>query len=145
MEQLNEVISETSIIQKMHEEFRKNPIKFKKMCEVKLSQDYIKTENFGWVWKKDYEKHEFLRRDKGIPCCERPENTTSEEYIEDLHGNKRKQKIIKQKMITVVSPEYFEWQEDIKKRHICDEEEIRLQELISDPALYADIKNEITI
>ena len=87
------------------------------MAEI-INDILIKTDNFGVIWRKDYEnpRFGFLKRDKGVPVIQKKFIKKIDGEILDKYGNKRKGKIDKEYFDTVVAPEYFEWQTLHKNR-----------------------------
>lgn len=81
----------------------------------KINENLVKTDNFGVVWKKDYEnpRFSFLKRDKGVPAEYKREFKRAKDTVTDAFGKRKTiEKDIEKKYLGV-SDEYFEW----KKLH----------------------------
>lgn len=118
-------------------DFGGDMVEFGKACRKKIEdRGLVYTDNFKWVTKEDYEKYEFLQRDKGIPIIEDIVYAKEEveEMEEDFYGNQKKVKKKKEvpKKIDKIHPDYIEWCAIVEARKVKSPKEIQIEECVEE-------------
>ena len=89
------------------------------ICGRKLEdENYIHTQNFGWVRQEDYDRFSFLRRDKGVPVVERKVLELKNKNVVDKFGNEERKKVPVKKIAMFFDDEWVQYQKLLKAREL---------------------------